>query len=179
MNEIATDIAGLTLDTPNPDRDAPFAYGWFASEYGRDTLLKMGNAPHEITEPSLEDERRTIEEFIDLEKDGKQKTWVIRFDGETIGVAWIELVENHNVRPPSVHLLIGDPSFRGRGYGFAVMKSMINYLKNDGRSIVYSRHLTANSAIKRVNDALGFKKDGAAYKDDNGLEWQNIYLNLQ
>jgi len=164
---------------PVPDRDSVFALSWFDSENGRDTLLKMGNTPNEISAPTLEGERATIEEFLNLEIEGKQKTWMLRYGEVTIGAAWIDLVENHGVKAPSAHLMIGDPLYRGRGIGKVVMSTMMTYLQETGHSTVYSRHLASNKAVIGLNNSLGFVLDGQAYTDENGLEWQNVKISLK
>lgn len=80
----------------------------FTRPGGKQTLLSMGNAEHEIVESTLDRERTTIQEFINLEKDNKQITRIaIVVDDITIGAIWIELFENHGVKPPSVHIIIG------------------------------------------------------------------------
>ena len=176
MSDLSTLIPELVLTNPVPDRDACFALSWFEAESGRDTLLKMGNAPDEITEPSLEGELATLKEFLTLENQGKQKTWMLRHGETTIGAAWIDLVKNHEVEAPSVHLMIGNPSFRGKGIGKAVINTMITYLKKNGNDTIYSRHLVSNEAVTGLNRSLGFVPDGESYVDENGLEWQNIKL---
>lgn len=179
MSDLSTSIAELVLTDTVPDRDAGYALSWFKGESGRDTLLKMGNAPNDINEPSYDDELATLEEFLVLDDEGKQKTWMLRYGEVTIGAAWIELIKNHDVEAPSVHLMIGDPAFRGKGIGKAVMSSMIRYLKEDGSGVVYSRHLTSNEAVIALNRSLGFVPDGHVYTDKDGLEWQNIKLLLK
>ena len=179
MSDLSTSIPKLVLTSSVPDRDATFALSWFDSETGRDTLLKMGNTPDEITKPSLQGELATLEEFISLENEGKQKTWMLRHGEVTIGAAWIDLVENHGVEAPSVHLMIGDPSYRGKGVGKAVMNTMIAYLKHSGNDTVYSRHLVSNKVVTGLNRSLGFVDDRQSYVDENGLEWQNIKLSLK
>ena len=179
MSDLSTTIPELVLTNPMPDRDARFALSWFEAESGRDTLLKMGNAPDEIAEPSLESELATLEEFLTLENEGKQKTWMLRYGEITIGAAWIDLIENHGVKAPSVHLMIGDPSYREKGVGKAAMNTMITYLKKNGEDTVYSRHLVSNEAVTGLNRSLGFAPDGQSYIDENGLEWQNIKLSLK
>ncbi len=176
MSDLSTLIPELVLTSPVPDRDARFALSWFEAESGRDTLLKMGNAPDEITEPSLEDELATLEEFLTLENEGKQKTWMLRYGEITIGAAWIDLIENHGVKAPSVHIMIGDPSYRGKGVGKAAMNTMITYLKRNGNDTIYSRHLVSNEAVTGLSRSLGFVPDEQSYIDENGLEWQNIKL---
>ncbi len=167
MSELMTDNPDVKLTSPDIERDASFALGWFTQDAGRDTLLSMGNAPHKIQEPTLESEQATLREFIDLERDGIQKTWMIRCGDVTIGATWIDLVENHGVDSPSVHLMIGEPSFRGQGIGGAVMRTMLNYLSESGVRTVYSRHLTSNKAVARLNQEIGFENDGEPYVDED------------
>jgi RimJ/RimL family protein N-acetyltransferase len=176
MSDLFTSIPELVLTNPVPERDAPFALSWFEAKTGRDTLLKMGNTPDEITETSLENELTTLEGFLTLENEGKQKTWMLCYGEVTIGAAWIDLIKNHGVEAPSVHLMIGDPSYRGKGIGKAAMNTMITYLKMNGNNTIYSRHLVSNEAVTGLNRSLGFIPDGQNYIDENGLEWQNIKL---
>lgn len=140
----------------------------------------MGNAEHEIVESTLDGERATIQEFIDFERDNKQITRMINVGGITIGAVWIELFENHGVKPPSVHVIIGSPEYRGKGIGISVMKAVINYAIDIlGATTIYSRHLSSNKNITAVNKKLGFKADGREYIDENGLLWQNVKLNVE
>ena len=139
----------------------------------------MGNAEHEIDTPSLESEVTILKDFIALEEKDEQLTWMINFEGKVIGVAWIELLENHSVKSPSVHLMIGDKSYRGRGIGRATMQSLISCIKNNILSeYIYSRHLKSNKVVASMNQGLGFKVDGHSYVDENGLEWQNVKLTI-
>ena len=175
-----TDREDIQLLVPVVERDAPFALDWFTRPDGKQTLLSMGNAEHEIVEPTLDGERTTIQEFIDLEKDNKQITRMIVVDGMTIGAVWIELFENHRVKSPSVHIIIGNPEYRGKGIGTAVMKAAIKYaIEILGATTIYSRHLSSNESIAAVNKKLGFKADGREYTDENGLLWQNVKLNVE
>lgn len=170
----------VQLVAPDIKRDPPFAYGWFNQPGGRATLLSMGNAESEIEPTTLTGEIETIQEFLFLEKEGQQITRMIICSGKTIGAVWIELFDNHGVKPPSIHILIGDPDYRGRGIGSSVMQSAIDYVKNQLRfPAAYSRHLTSNVAVIKLNESLGFVKDGVPYTDDNGLEWQGIKLELR
>lgn len=172
-----TDREDILLLTPNIERDAPFALDWFSRSEGRQTLLSMGNPENGIVAPTLDGERATIQEFIDLEKDNKQITRMIVMDNITIGAVWIELFENHGVKAPSVHIIIGDSEYRGRGIGTTVMKAAIKYATEVlGAAVVYSRHLSTNTNIAAVNKRLGFKADGNVYADENGLIWQNVKL---
>jgi RimJ/RimL family protein N-acetyltransferase len=170
----------VQLVVPSLKRDPPFAYAWFNQPRGRATLLSMGNAESEIEPVTLIGEMETIQEFLSLEKEGQQITRMIIYGGKTIGAVWVELFENHGVKPPSIHILIGDPDYRGMGIGSSVMQSAIDYVKNQLLfPAVYSRHLASNVAVIKLNKSLGFVKDGVPYVDKNGLEWQGIKLELR
>lgn len=174
-----SDDLRIQLLLPDPERDAPFALSWFKRPEGHATLLSMGNAESEIKPSTLTGERAIMCEFIDLEQKGKQITRVIIFDKKTIGVVWIELFENHHVQPPSIHIMIGNPDYRGKGIGKSAMQSAINYVKNTLKlNTIYSRHLADNMPVIYLNKSLGFKEDGRPYTDDNGLVWQNIKISL-
>ncbi len=167
----------IQLIKPNVDRDAPFALGWFSWPEGKQTLLSMGNAENEIEESTLEGEKDTIREFIELEINSRQITRMISVGNKTIGAVWVELFENHSVKFPSIHIIIGNPEYRGKGIGSFVMKEAINYVINELHfNTIYSRHLVSNQAITAVTKSLGFKPDEKPYTDDNGLVWQNIKL---
>lgn len=58
------------------------------------------------------------------------------------------------------------------------MLGMIEIAKTHGYTTIYTRHLVHNTAVKRLNDSLGFVNDGDAYTDQNGLVWQHITLDL-
>ncbi|MEO5690880.1 MAG: GNAT family N-acetyltransferase [Candidatus Saccharimonadales bacterium] len=178
MKDLKTHLPNVILVKPIPARDAKFAYEWFKSSYGKDTLLKMGNVEDEIREPSLKAELARLEDFLKLEKEGKQITWVIRSENSTIGAAWINLYESNGVKAPSIHLMIGDHSYRGRGIGKATMAAMVNYLQKTGEETVYSRHLVSNETVRALNRSFGFILDGQPYLDNDKLEWQNIMLRL-
>lgn len=175
MTTMKSNRDDVLLLRPDVERDAPFALGWFSRAEGRQTLLSMGNAQSEIEEATLDGEKVTIQEFIDLEKENRQITRMIVIDDVTIGAVWIELLENHGVKSPSVHIIIGNPDYRGKGIGTSTMQSAIRYSLDElGATNVYSRHLSSNKSISAVNAKLGFKADGDAYEDENGLIWQNV-----
>jgi len=177
MTEIQSSLEKLTFVKPSPAIHAPITLGWFESDDGHETLLLMGNAEHEIEPPSLQTELQILEDFVLLEKKNEQLTWMLDFDGDIVGVGWIELTENHGVKPPSVHLMIGNKKYRGQGIGRATMQALILYIRNNiDTKFVYSRHLKSNSVVANMNRGLGFKNEGGSYLGDNGLEWQNIKL---
>lgn len=174
-----TSDPNILLLPPDIDRDAPFTLSWFQRPEGHATLLSMGNAEHEIETPTLEGETAILREFIDLEQEGRQITRMVIVNHETIGVVWIELQENHNVQPPSIHIMIGNPDYRGKGIGKSVMQAATNYIRDTlNLSTIYSRHLANNMPVATLNKSLGFEKDGLPYTDSNGLVWQSIKMNL-
>jgi RimJ/RimL family protein N-acetyltransferase len=177
MNDIQTSISGLTLIRPDADRDASFALSWFEPPHGKETLILMGNPEHKITTPTLKEETDRIHEFLKLKKENRQLTWMIRYDDKTIGAVWLGLSDTEYVKSPAFHIMIGAKSYRGRGFGRAIMQEMINYAKNILKTKnLYSRHLVSNEGITRLNKSLGFVKDGETYIDTDGLEFQNIRL---
>lgn len=180
MRDITTTNPNISLVTPQPERDAPFAVEWFTSKLGKETLLLMGNAENEISPSTLESERKIMEEFLTLEQEGKQLTWMIRDRDITIGAVWIELVDLPEVKAPAVHIMIGDPAYRGRGVGRAVIGEMMAYLKTElGAEDVYSRHLASNQGAAKLLSQFGFAPDDETYVDVNGLIWQNVHVSLR
>ena len=176
MRSVREDIKLLP---PDVDRDATFALAWFSRSEGRQTLLSMGNTEDDIEESTIKGERKIMQDFLELEKAGKQITRVIVVEENTIGVVWIEHFENHGVKSPSIHIMIGNPDFRGKGIGRAVMQSVIEHIRSTLKAdAIYSRHLSANTTVARLNESLGFMKDGDTYEDDNGLVWQNVVMML-
>jgi RimJ/RimL family protein N-acetyltransferase len=169
----------IQLLPPDVERDASFALNWFERPEGQATLISMGNAENEIKQSTLQDEADTLREFIELEKEGRQITRMIVTDKKTIGAVWIELFENHGVKSPSIHIMVGDPDYRGKGIGKSVMQAAIEYTKMTLRfNTIYSRHLANNTPVTYLNNSLGFEKDGKSYTDDNGLVWQNVKMEL-
>jgi len=180
MLDIKTDIPNLILVAPNPKRDAPFALKWFTSEYGKETLLLMGNAESEIEPSTLESETATLQKFMDKEQNQEQLTWMIRDQDKTIGAVWIELVDTPEVKSPAIHIMIGDKDYRGKGIGKEVMGKIIQYINNNlNLRDIYSRHLASNKSAKALLKSFGFLDNGNTYIDKNELEWQNVHLHIE
>lgn len=77
---------------------------------------------------------------------------------------------NYGVKPPSVHIMIGDPIYRGRGVGRSVMQSAIEYIRDVLEfTTINTRHLAKNIPVEALNQSLGFRKDGDIYVDKNNL----------
>lgn len=177
MKDIQTPVNGLVLTRPGIDRDALSALSWFESSHGKETLLLMGNPEHKITAPNLKEEEDRIQEFLKLEKENKQLTWMIRYSNKTIGAVWLELENTEHVKSPAFHIMIGDKSYRDKGFGRVIMQEMVTYAKHVLKAKnLYSRHLVGNKKIAHLSESLGFVKDGKPYADIDGLEFQNIRL---
>lgn len=173
------DIHDIELVKPDPERDAPFAFDWFTSNYGEETLLLMGNSKSEIKPSTLESETDTLRTFLELEKLNEQITWMIRHKNATIGAIWIELNSTSEIKAPSVSIMIGNKKYRGNGIGDIVMKKVIEYIKTELKTPeIFARHLLENTGSKNMLKSLNFVNDGEAYIDKNGLNWQNVHLIL-
>jgi len=179
MSKTDTGMVCLTMVKPNPERDAPFALEWLSAPQGKETLLSMGNPEHAIKPATLGGEKERLDSFLKLEASGKQLTWMMRMDEKTIGAAWIALEKHGTVKAPSIHLMIGDASYRGKGIGAAAIAFMIAYARDVLKAdVVYSRNLVSNERIARLKTKVGFIKDGAPYSDEDGLIWQNTKMSL-
>ena len=131
----------------------------------------MGVPDKNNTPTTLEVEKERVRDFIEGED---QLNWMIAYDGKIVGSVWVDLQQKERVPAPSVHIMIGDPSMRGKGIGYASISSVIQYLKSQGHETIYSRHLTKNTGAQSLLASLGFEPDGSAYTDQDNLEWQNV-----
>lgn len=179
MHDLVTTMPELCLVAPDPDRDAPQAVEWLKGELGKQTLLLMGNPGHKIAAPSLGAEHQRLEQFLDLAQEGKQFTWMMRYKQKTIGAVWIEFEPTKHLPAPAVHIMIGDPGARGHGVGKATIATVINYLQTEtSYPRLYSRYLTTNAGPAKLLAGFGFASLGSAYTDEDGLQFQNIVMEL-
>lgn len=176
LTEVSTDVAGLSLVRPNIEQDAPLAVQWLAGPAGRETLRLMGNTAEHNKPSTLEEEQMRLREFITAIN---QETWMIRFRDKTVGAVWLSLDATDYLHAPSIHIMLGDPSVRGQGIGRAVIKTLIERLKNSSQyEYLYSRYLTENAGSARLLNTAGFTEDGQSYQDEDGLSFQNVKLSL-
>lgn len=179
MKTIQTSIPEIALVSPDPERDTPFAYNWFDSEHGRETLLLMGNSEKDIITPTIEQQKAILENFIKLEKEVKQFTWMVRYGDITIGAVWIELEGTFYIDAPAIHVMIGNKDYRRKGIGRIVVGEAVKYvIKNLRERHIYSRYLTTNQSVDGLFKSIGFIYDGKPYYDDNNLLWQNVKLDI-
>ena len=163
------------LIEPNVKRDAPLSVAWLSGDAGRETLRLMGAADRDNKPPTLPGEQERISNFIENKS---QLNWMIQVDGTVVGAIWADIVPSDELPAPAVHLMIGDPSKRGRGVGEKALKAVITYLGQLGEMHIYSRHLLSNSASAQLLQHNGFKELGGIYIDGDGMTWQNVVLDL-
>jgi len=176
LREIPTSLPDLVLVMPSVVRDAPIAVGWLAGDAGRETLQLMGNTDEHNKPSTLEEEQERIRDFI---TDTEHTTWMMLYKGKPVGAVWVDRKGTKYLPAPSVHIMIGDPSVRGQGIGEATIKTVVRLMKEEERyEKIHSRYLTSNQGSMKLLTKLGFTNDGGTYKDEDGLEWQNVILDL-
>ena len=161
----------VQLIEPDPRRDAPLGVRWLAGEQGRQTLRLMGVAEASNKATTLEQERRRVQSFLDRTD---HFNWMIEVEGRVVGSIWVDLEPTRYVSAPTISVMIGDPSVRGRGVGSTAMRLVLDYLQGQGYPTVHARYLMTNDASRTMNERLGFRLDGQPYFDEDRLEWQNI-----
>lgn len=179
METLTARVADLTLVSPSPERDAPFALKWFNSRFGKETFLLIKNSNNHQRSSSSLSEMEVIADFIKFEEENKQLTWMIRYKDITIGAVWLDLVTSSKLKAPAIHLMIGDVGYRNKGIGKEVITRMIEYVSKELDSyVLYSRHLANSFISEKLFASLGFVNDGGVYNDRNRITWQNVYLKI-
>ena len=172
---LTTKLPNLALIAPDPDRDAPYAVQWFTGDEGIHTLRLMGNSDDEILPTSLKKETATLQNFVEKSEQGKQVTWMIRYDEKTIGAIWVTLEDTDFLQSPAVHLMIGDSSERAKGIGSTCLDTVLRYLYcSTAYPTIYTRHLVSNEPVTVLLTKVGFKRAGKPYVDTNGLMFANM-----
>lgn len=171
---IETDTQLVRLIDPDVARDAQKGMEWLNSENGKETLVLMGVSEEDISETNLAAEEKRVKGFIEGED---QLNWAIEYDGQVVGAIWVDIKDTENLKSPSVHIMIGDASARGKGVGKSAALAVVEYLKAQGHKEIYSRYMTANETSRHMLGQYGFKEDGEVYVDD-GVEFQNVVLAL-
>lgn len=175
--ELITSDENIRLIMPNIERDAPTSVTWLEGDQGKETLRAMGVPEKDIIEPTLEGEEERINTMIESTH---HIAWMIEQDGDVIGVAEVELEPTEYVDAPALSVMIGDPWERNKGVATTVLRSVIDWLHAEyENTFVYARHRSSNEASAQVLLKLGFEDDGAPYKDQDGLVWQNVVLRDQ
>jgi len=165
----------IHLIEPDIERDAKLGQQWLEGELGRNTLRLMGVADKHNHATTLEQEKERVRDFIE---NADQFNWMIQLDDKVVGSIWVDLKPKDKIPAPAVHIMIGDPTARGKGIGGASTDAVIDYLRQQGEVAVYSRTLVQNTVAKNLLNNNGFMPDGEPYTDEDGLEWQNAALHL-
>lgn len=169
--ELETNNPAVILVEPDVERDAPLGVAWLQGELGRNTLSLMGVPDKDNKPTTLAAERGRVQGFIEGRD---QLNWMIQYNGKVVGSVWVDLATKEKLPAPSVHIMIGDPTMRGKGVGNFTLSTVLNYLEAQGYTTIYSRHLTKNKGAKSVLVSLGFRELGVPHTDDDGLTWQNV-----
>jgi RimJ/RimL family protein N-acetyltransferase len=168
---LETENPSIHLVEPVLERDALLGVHWLEGDIGRNTLQLMGVSKEYNKESTIEKEKERVTEFIE---DKSQLNWMIEYDGQVVGTVWADLEPKHGVPSPSIHIMIGDSTVRGKNVGFTASSRVVKYLEEMGQETIYSRHLAENTKAKDMLRRLGFKDMGEPYIDQDGLEWQNV-----
>ena len=109
----------------------------------------------------------TREEFLrEIEVNKVARYLVYVLDGEIVGYAgaWVILDESH-----ITNIAIRE-DMRGRGYGKALVKALLQYLSNLGAEYATLEVRVSNAAARHVYESLGFVRMGKRphYYEDNG-----------
>jgi RimJ/RimL family protein N-acetyltransferase len=171
IGPLMTDHPGIHLVSPDVERDAPLAVAALAGPEGRYTLKMMGQTDAENQAPTLAEERRRIQGFLDGRD---QYNWMIDYEGQLVGTAWVDLQPTTEIAAPALAVMIAAPMARGRGIGLATMRAVMTFLQGEGHACLHARHLVENRASAAMLTKLGFMNDGSVYIDKDGLQWQNV-----
>lgn len=171
-------IAEQYIELISPEiSHADISLEWVSGKDGRELLEKMGNNLPKDWTPSIEEERKRIEDFIHGEN---EVNWAIEYQGEIIGAVWLSLEPDKLIGP---HIMIADKSVYGRGIATSVMQAVCGWALTDktgsasrfNHKELITRCRVDNVPIIRVNEKIGFKPTGETYKED-GFTWQNYIM---
>jgi RimJ/RimL family protein N-acetyltransferase len=177
LHRLTTSLPRLILVGPDAQNDPLTAVKWLDGDIGRETLHLMGNSDKQNKPTTKRAEDIRVRKFI---TSTTERTWMMRYDGMTVGVIWINLEPTIYLDAPSIHFMIGDVSMRRRGIGRASVTAIIALLKTDGNATeLYSRYFTGNTGSKALLERSGFQSDGIPYKQRAGLVFQNVKLTLK
>ncbi|HSX28560.1 MAG TPA: GNAT family protein [Candidatus Saccharimonadales bacterium] len=178
VHELTTENPDVRLIKPDVERDAPASAAWLESEQGRQTLHLMGVPDSENKPSTLLKEQERVRDFLSR-KD--QCFWMIELRKKVVGAIWTDLVPTEHLGAPAIHLMIGDPSARSQGAGTAAFAAVVRWLSSDPQKNpkIYSRHLVWNEAAAALPLKAGFINDGPSYRDEHGLEWQNVAYHVE
>lgn len=140
---------------------------------GEKTQRLMGVAPNDIHEHTLAEEVKLFKNFIST---NDEIVWMIEHQGQIVGIVEVGTKIPPEENGPSISIMLGDVSARGKGIGKKAMICVIEYLFSLGHTEVTARYIEGNFASESMNVSLGMQKVGQVYADEDGLRWQNVRL---
>lgn len=177
VKRIQTSLPDLYLTVPNIKNDPSVSLEWLVGKHGKETLLLMGNTEVNSQPSTLKAEEQRIRDFV---TSTSQRTWSLYYVSKLVGAIWVDLKSSEYLAHPAIHIMIGDPSMRGKGIGQAAMEAIIKLLEQEGEhQVVYSRYLVENIGSAKLLEKVGFIKDGIEYTDVDGLRFQNVKRSLR
>jgi RimJ/RimL family protein N-acetyltransferase len=177
LRQLATDMPDLLLVGPNLKTDPPIAVTWFDGDAGRETLRLMANTDKKNKPTTIKIEKQRVRDFV---SSFVQRTWMMNYQGKSVGAVWINLEPTDYLAAPSIHIMIGDLTMRQKGIGGATLRTLIQLLKQEGdHAHLYSRYLTSNTGSAKLLQGVGFTADSDPYLDVDGLMFQNVILALK
>lgn len=118
---------------------------------------------------------KTEHELRKLDDDDGKIAWDILVAGKPAGIVRLDMDDEY-VEAPSLYCAVDDK------YGSiknAVMKETLSYAyRSLPYESVHSRYLITDNEDAKLYKSLGFEPDGKQYKDDDGMEWQNVRVKL-
>lgn len=102
----------------------------------------------------------TIREFFDREKEQNSFDFVVLYNGEKIGRAYLSHWDKNSRSIDITRIYIGEKSCKGKGLGRALMSSLIEYCFNILEvNRISLDHYDGNPA-QRLYESVGFVKEG-------------------
>lgn len=134
------------------EKDITLLEEWLKDETGRYFILTRATSRIYDVKRLVEDERQVL--GITTLK-----------DGTPIGLLAFLDYDKEQTKA-ELRKLIGDPNYRGRGYGKEATKLWIHYgITNLGLTKIYLNTLQTNARNIRLNEELGFKVEGILRKE--------------
>ena len=115
----------------------------------------------------LEDEVQNIESYANIENYLAYGYYrqAIEHDGKFIGVSGLDLINEKN-KVARFFIVIGRKESWGKGIGFEVIKSIVDYgFKELKLRKINSDFLAPNEAVRIIHEKAGFKSEGFLRKD--------------
>ena len=114
--------------------------------------------------------------------DNTRKDFIVclKSDDKPIGFAGLKNIDLVNQKTES-YLGIGDKEYWGKGYGYDVKKTLLNYCFDHLRlNKVYSYHLADNLPMVKINLKLGGKQEALLREDVfyNGLFKDRVLISI-